>query len=553
MKPKEQITKTKTLTETNTVVLVTIGMIGAFFVGMGILISMSNLSKEPIQEPTVVSANYMLVNDLTYATISVDHTTFHDSDNLSSISFAGEDTNGNTIIFGTYANDVQGNGNYYIDGGSTLEALPLVIQIPSETHPAMLASIHQAGFETSPTCIDDDPSYGSDSYGNVHLSGSVYGIDSEGVSYSHNDWCAGDNIQLQEQFCYSNPNGEGILNGQAGYNCQNECINGLCLGPDIPFCIDSQPNNDPYYQAGFVQEVDNNGNFTRYEDACSTTINNQLKMYSCIDAPNGEGDVMNEITFDCPNGCENGICKTDQDTDNQSIFKNWDRIISSVIGINKAEASTQIQVTGTRSICIPEKSSTDNNDGKSTYYVDFYGNVFYDINLTDQVDDSSCEEYRGRTYSPSDIYSFSTNEELLNEYFSFTLAKGWDNILILGGYNSTEGFVDLYNDPFYIEAPLFLMGGVGTSDAIELNSTVMTINSNLGTKDICFPKTSLAENDSWFVYFYDNNGAPYNDMQLTDPVSCGTPPDTCGWITDSYCTKYPNHGCCDPAVNDSAR
>lgn len=157
------------------------------------------------------------------------------------------------------------------------------------------------------TCVDTNPGAYPNSYGKVAVRGQVSGQLVGGVTYAQSDWCAGDNFQLQEQFCYTPSNGSGKVPGQTGYNCQNGCSNGACIGAEVPTCNDSQPTAD-IYTRGFVQGVDPQNEFYRFEDACSGT-GLQVNKYWCYPNPDGQGSVNGRQVMNCPSGqCVNGAC-----------------------------------------------------------------------------------------------------------------------------------------------------------------------------------------------------------------------------------------------------
>ncbi len=229
------------------------------------------------------------------------------------------------------------------------------------------------------------------------------------------------------------------------------------------------------------------------------------------------------------------------------------------------------------SVCIPEKeyiqsTGLNNNEKKSKfgikaadaivvdpnlslsyYYVDINGNTYYDQGLTQRANSEDCNVFTSRTMHFIDFFYGAMTPNNPAEGLGFTLAKGWEIPLMLAGYTETEGLVDLYTDTYATRAPLFIIGnaGWGGEGSFPINEFNLTLNTNEGTKELCFPET--IDDKSYFVYFYDKNGKPYNDMLLTDEVACNEiPSNSCSWVTDGYCDKYPNHECCAiPAVENN--
>jgi hypothetical protein len=187
--------------------------------------------------------------------------------------------------------------------GMAMSIFPLkVAKIPTTPPPPMFS------------CGDNDPGDYPHAYGHVNLASGVTGF-YNGEAYKYKDWCAGNNIQLMEYYCYRNPDREGYVPGQTGYNCQNGCTNGACNGIDTPTCTDSQPEPD-IYQKGFVQGVDTTENLYRFEDECSGS-GLQVSKYWCYDNPDGQGQVNGQQVLNCPSGqCANGACLKCTDTDN---------------------------------------------------------------------------------------------------------------------------------------------------------------------------------------------------------------------------------------------
>ncbi|MCH7492724.1 hypothetical protein IID19_04030 [Patescibacteria group bacterium] len=175
----------------------------------------------------------------------------------------------------------------------------------------------------------------------------------------------------------------------------------------------------------------------------------------------------------------------------------------------------------------------------STYYVDVEGNVYNDASLTDQVDTTNCPAMVSKNFSPNDIYNITPDQPVNISAMVFT--KSWN--LVLAQYYSDTGFVDNPTgyDIIGSGAPLFVMGANNNEETITQPETILTIQSDLGTKNVCMPQQVL-ESQDWFVFFVNSNGKPYSDMLLTTPIACGDSNDTCKKKVN--CKKFPSHICC---------
>lgn len=130
--------------------------------------------------------------------------------------------------------------------------------------------------------------------------------------------CSGDECDLVEEYCSEKTSGvDHVL-----YHCPNGCKDGVCIKEEKK-CTDSDGGED-YYEKG--QLTDENGE--KHTDYCwkdnpdspqGPEYQNMLREYSCtlnessldpnIEGYGGpEGTGYYEISYDCPNGCEDGAC-----------------------------------------------------------------------------------------------------------------------------------------------------------------------------------------------------------------------------------------------------
>lgn len=114
------------------------------------------------------------------------------------------------------------------------------------------------------------------------------------------DYCSGDYIY--EYKCVNNFEYRNVF-----FQCPNGCQNGACQKSDLnndfsnsnSKCLDSDNGKD-YFKAGNVIFTIQ-GEQMRYNDYC--TGQDSIVEYFCTD------DLMaGSINFDCPNGCQNGVC-----------------------------------------------------------------------------------------------------------------------------------------------------------------------------------------------------------------------------------------------------
>jgi hypothetical protein len=121
--------------------------------------------------------------------------------------------------------------------------------------------------------------------------------------------CSGSDCRMIEHYCSST----GI---QMKYYQCNTCHNGVCVGPDSNPCTDSDGGLN-YYIRGQVVGPIGPGEGSNGLDYCyngpgtqsNTTTGKYLLEWSCTSSGGADGK-----TYECPNGCLNGACKTATNT-----------------------------------------------------------------------------------------------------------------------------------------------------------------------------------------------------------------------------------------------
>lgn len=184
---------------------------------------------------------------------------------------------------------------------------------------SLLPRKSQVAVEGTSTCIDSDAGSYSGSYGKVTVKGAATGVDMYGKQYTLNDWCAGDGKQVFEYYCTPSQDGTGKAAAQMGYNCQNGCIDGACIGAEIASCTDSQPTTD-ITRGGFIEGIDATNELYRFDDVCvpGSSLTNAsaemyTKQYSCTP---GSPASYSETRTECASGlCTRGACVACTDTD----------------------------------------------------------------------------------------------------------------------------------------------------------------------------------------------------------------------------------------------
>lgn len=408
----EQTTKTQLATDTRAAVLIVTGMIGAFAVGMGFIMSISqsvSTVAEPEESP-VSTAQPLYATAVHTMQVSGNPPSAGVEDASSDIIISGADASGNiTTQFGAYTDD---NGSYeYIAGSPSATARAIVVDFTTTTHPATLLSLGIVNNAPSAQAIPGIPTANAQVY----------------------------------------------------------------IGTPTMVCIPEKTT-------------------------ASVTVAPESQAPRWLPTAHAQVNVnTNTCTEGQINGCY--IC-----TENQWQY---DSTIPGCAGS-----------TATR------------------YYVSDAGNVYTDAALLHRVNTVDCAAQIAKGYAPNDLTAVSANRTIdLGQYSNLVLAKSWQ--VLLGLYNSTDGFTDQNTDTFNHQAPLFILGSNATGDTTTLPEATLTVTSDLGTKNLCLPGKQL-QDDEWFVYFYDKNGKPYSDMTLTQAVSCGTT-NSCASVN---CVKYPKHACC---------
>ncbi|MFH1235592.1 MAG: hypothetical protein V1685_01485 [Parcubacteria group bacterium] len=182
--------------------------------------------------------------------------------------------------------------------------------------------------------------------------------------------------------------------------------------------------------------------------------------------------------------------------------------------------------------------NTNSAPTETIYYVDSDGNTYSDRGLTNRLNTVDCQTLVQKAYAPADLYNVTSSGTLnLGQSTYASLTKSWS--APLGAYNSTDGFVDIGDDPLSL-APLFIIGGNTTGGVLNTPEMTITATDTNGAKNLCLPaQKDLADGD-YFLYFYDTNGKPYADMLLQSRVACGQT-NTCRAVN---CTKQPLNVCC---------
>lgn len=104
---------------------------------------------------------------------------------------------------------------------------------------------------------------------------------------------------VAEYFCDGN-----IVNNKP-YLCANGCNDGACNPETINKCTDSD-NGLNYYEKGTTKWSVFDGSINSQDDYCLD--DKQLSEGYCLDNPDENGKSYKRDTFECPNGCKDGVC-----------------------------------------------------------------------------------------------------------------------------------------------------------------------------------------------------------------------------------------------------
>jgi len=209
--------------------------------------------------------------------------------------------------------------------------------------------------------------------------------------------------------------------------------------------------------------------------------------------------------------------------------------------------STVVSIDGTKNgisgiwhLCLPKTKFAQGIDNITRYFYDENGTPYGDPLYLDQLIPYSCDKILGNKLLVEEIESvwgsatssYAHVTDPMVHYFNgssqYYLGRHY---LDLDDYEEYDGYMP---DLPQHKGLLMLFGHNGTTSAsfpadylhldyLEPDST------SFKSTDICWPTTiadsHMQPDPGPSYYFYDNNGKPYNDALLLQPVSCKSMPD----------------------------
>jgi|GEM_PF-4950034 len=413
--------KSSSLTSTHEAVLLTIGSIGAFLVGVSMIFAMVRTINPYPKEP-VLGATPMMIQDVTALNVGLD--VYKAAPITWAVNLSGVNKLGGQVDFGTWSPVSQFN-----DGQRASTAVPVAVKVWSNNHSAALVTFQVGTYGTNgtPTCTDTDPT------DDPNVKGTVSGESATAQLYSYQDSCGNFKYpdQLTQYKCVNDPNGDGKVPQAITSTCSKGCGDGICkkaiedqknvssifevkeahaatleTGTKYSICIPQIVSSNVVNQY-FIYYADIDGNL--YYDQ------NLTKRVSPIDcttitqktfAPNNISNITSNGTIDL--GSYNGSNATLiflKTIDRQLGYYNtsegfrdftYDAVGSTsplmVVGMNYKDgtntvAEQTLTVTselGTTSLCFPKQ--TLDKYGKFAVYYDKNGNPYSDLFLTDKLD-----------------------------------------------------------------------------------------------------------------------------------------------------------------------
>ncbi|HCJ52240.1 MAG: hypothetical protein A2898_02545 [Candidatus Kerfeldbacteria bacterium RIFCSPLOWO2_01_FULL_48_11] len=587
---QQTATQTKTQSTVFTVTLLVAACIAAGAVGFAFFVTKNIADDEVTQTTGTTSAAPMEISDIYDASVSFDLGVDEEDSGNTLITFEGL-TVGSGVTFGEY--DAYSG---YADGNSAASDTPLIVRVASDpSHPAMLATLRtnipvamndskipklipeaqaQVGIIERAVCLPAKVAV-SNHCTNGLLDGDETGVDCGGADCPAcpQTPCAASQCRNASGQCVNQTNATCGINGSACVNCVTsgktcDSTTGTCTA-GTAMCgngvIDAGEQCDGANLGGKTCVTQG---FSAGTLSCSPTCT--FNTSACTQTPcaaaqcrNASGQCVNRTNATCGNNgvtcvaCGTGeFCASDGtcectigqtrciESKQQTCVNNpiagrgeWrdnggtcttNSGASLLFGIPTAHA--QVDINGNTNTAPIETT---------IYYVDINGNTYSDAGLTNRLNTVDCQTLVRKSYAPTDIANITASGSLnlgLETYAYF--AKDWS--APLGGFNSTNGFIDLEADTLSL-APLFVIGGNNTGAALTTPEMTLTVTENGNVnKNLCLPLQKELPDGDWFLYFYDTNGKPYTDLLLQQPVACGET-RSCKTVN---CSKQPYNVCC---------
>lgn len=141
-----------------------------------------------------------------------------------------------------------------------------------------------------------------------YVKGTVFLTSSRNTTRIYTDKCYSWGRMLIEYYCYNN------LVKSKTYRCENGCKNGACI-PTVT-CTDSDGGLN-YYVKGTARGIwAASGNYEERTDSCASELyeGRGLSENFCLN------NSVWSMTYDCPNGCEDGACVNKTITDGCNLI-----------------------------------------------------------------------------------------------------------------------------------------------------------------------------------------------------------------------------------------
>lgn len=505
MAPNKSIdvsTETTTRTDTHIALLLTVGMIAAFTVGMALIVTTTSVDDLLPPKPILVITP-LKITDLMSATVQADPATSHSTDVYSSISFSGYPSSTN---FGSYGL----TGQSYTDGTTTTTNTQLAVSIPSPTHPAMIASVQANGTRYA-ICIPEKAtatiSRAEESDGPKWLPTAHAQVNINTGTNTNNGTCI-----------------DGTLNGC--YRCANNAWN---YDNTIPGC--SQATGATYY-------VDTRGN--TYQDAGLTKRANSYDCPTLVAKYFAPDDIISMSATGNVNLGPNGLL----------FAKNWENALGwynmdfkdgtndtshsaaplFIYGSNFSAPPQAFEMgnttftvktdIGTKTLCLPARSFAV--DEWFVYFFDKQGTPYRDLLLKQPATTKPCDQLLANSLTPLQITGGVINSNLYDQ--NAWIGRDQKKLAKISAdgqiQQNTENIYDIVTgsrSPLIVDISNNDTTTNFSRETLNIGAGTIVMKTDLGVNTVCLPKTTVPF-EQGVSYFYDANGTPYHDLFLQNPA-----------------------------------
>ncbi len=305
----------------------------------------------------------------------------------------------------------------------------------------------------------------------------------------------------------------------------------ICLGPNSVSKVYVGSDGSTYTDSGLTKRTT--------VQPCATIVQRALKFSDIQSATRStEGPwLFNQVVSFMRNDIQLGsMGNSDTFIDSQNLPGGFDDPLE-LLPQNTSGASTfprsMFYLTGkdqldqplTATVCMPELSVPDFTVGPYVpVFFDRQGDGYKDLFLSERYITKNCADILAQGLKFSDIQSATRSTEgpwLFNQVVSFMR-----NDIQLGSMGNSDTFIDSQNLPGGFDDPLELLPQ-NTSGASTFPRSMfyLTGKDQLDqplTATVCMPELSVPDFTvgPYVPVFFDRQGNPYDDIFLSQPVSC---------------------------------